>query len=185
MIAVAVSFISDPVTVTVAIYGTIFFHALFIVHIYISLQCLIPYSSVPIICYPVNTNLHYVFNHYCECSSFSGGLHASGHIWPLLRSPNVPMIWFITYQEHMVTCLSLSQECVPSIWRVYIPTCLKNSSYTLKLDMMPTLPAIAAKEFVITTDAATDDRSCWHHYNSHGAVPGCLYRDQWWHCRLS
>ena len=42
----------------------------FIVHIYLCLQCLIPYLSSPIICYPVDANLHYVFNHCCVCSSF-------------------------------------------------------------------------------------------------------------------
>ena len=29
----------------------------------------------------IDANLHYVFNHCCVCSSFSGGLHASGQIW--------------------------------------------------------------------------------------------------------
>ena len=52
----------------------------FIVNIYLCLQCLIPYSSSPIICYPVDANLHYVFNHCCVCSSFSGGLHAKSHM---------------------------------------------------------------------------------------------------------
>ena len=84
---------------------TVFFHALFIVHIYLCLQCLIPYSISPIICYPVDANLHYVFNHCCVCSSFSGGLHASGQIWSWWRSPNVPMIWFTIYQDYMVTCM--------------------------------------------------------------------------------
>ena len=64
----------------VAIYDSVFFHALFIVHIYLCLQCLIPYSSSPIICPPVDANLHYVFNHYCVCSSLPGGLHASGQL---------------------------------------------------------------------------------------------------------
>ena len=28
-----------------------------------------------------DANVHYVFNHCCVCSSFSGGLHVSGQIW--------------------------------------------------------------------------------------------------------
>ena len=74
--------------------------------------------------------------------------------------------------------------------------------------------SVAALWAVIATDAAIDDhvgimyrcnvvsivinggtvgchsnRCChwrlsWHHYNSHVPVPGCLYRDQWRHCRL-
>ena len=74
----------------------------FTVHIYPCLQCLIPSSSSPNICCPVEANLHYVFNHYCVCFSFSDGLHASGQI---LRSRNVPMIWFTIYQDYMVTCM--------------------------------------------------------------------------------
>ena len=103
MIALTAFFIPKTVTVPVAIYDSVFFHALFIVHIYLCLQCLIPYSSSPAICYPVDANLHYVFNHCCVCSSFSGGLHASDQIWSQWRSPNVPLIWFTMYQDYMVT----------------------------------------------------------------------------------
>ena len=56
------------VTVPVAIYE---FSSMpfFMVHLYLCLQCLIPYSSSPINCYLVDANLHYVFNHCCVCSS--------------------------------------------------------------------------------------------------------------------
>ena len=64
-------------SVPVAIYDTVFFHAIFIIHIYLCLQCFIPHSSSHIICYPFNANLLYIFNNYCVCPSFSGGLHAT------------------------------------------------------------------------------------------------------------
>ena len=40
--------------------------------------------------------LHCGFNHCRECFYFSGGLHVSGQIWPKWRSPNVPMINYVS-----------------------------------------------------------------------------------------
>ena len=112
---------------------TVFSHALFIVHIYLCLQCLIPYSSSPIICYPVDANLHYVFNHYCVCSSFPGGLHAVRYdlngglptcpwydsiyiriiwlllcLWNLCKPDMVPVSIYVEYQFCLSLSLSLS-----------------------------------------------------------------------------
>ena len=119
--------ISETMTIPVAIHDTFFFHAFFIRHIYLCVQCLIPYSSSPFICYPVNASLHYVCNQYCICSSFSGGLHAIGQIWSHSRSPNVPIIWLIIYQEYMVTwifvkfMLAWYGTCIYSCWiRVWV-----------------------------------------------------------------
>ena len=47
----------------------------------------------PPVCYlsPIEHNVMLCTHHYCACFSFSGGLHASGQIWP-----NMPMAIYIS-----------------------------------------------------------------------------------------
>ena len=119
MIALTVFFIPKTVTVPVAIYDSLFFHALFIVHIYLCLQCLIPYSSPPIICYPVVANLHYVFNHCCVCSLFFG--------WPPCQRSDMILMEvsqraydLIHYISGVYGYLYICEICVNLIWYLYL-----------------------------------------------------------------
>ena len=88
----------------------------FIVHLYLCLQCLIPYSSSPIICYLVDANLHYVFNHCCVCSSF--------------RVASMPAVRY-DLNGGFPTCLWYDSLYIRIIWLLF---CLCN---LCKPDMVP------------------------------------------------
>ena len=111
-------FFPKTVTVPVAIYDYVFFEALFIIHTYLCLQCLIPYLSSPIICYPVDANLHYVFNHYCMLFLF--GWPPCQRSYMILMEVSQRAYDMIHYISRLYGYLYVCEIYVNLIWYLYL-----------------------------------------------------------------
>ena len=152
-----------PVTVPLGNYDTAFFNALCIVHIYLYLQCLIPYSSSHIICYPVDANLHCVFNHCCVCSSF--------------RVASMPAVRYYL-NGSLPTCLWYDSLYIRIIWLL---VCLWN---LCKPDMVPVSiygEYILTESVWVSVEYVIDQRNLQNKIHWALVDSTCLSRWYVWH----